>query len=156
MEPLSMTENALPRDIAAAAADLLDQGATINRLSRPLTIAALIGLIVGLGVELGALLVAGLLLVTLAGLAETYLAIRTGFDAKLFRRLAEGNDPADTLGRLDAALIELGVLTESNPERSIAQRASSARRLLVLQGSALVLQVAVVLLATALAQAHVT
>ena len=152
-----MTEKPLPRDIAAAAADLLDQGATINRLSRPLTIAALIGLIIGLGVELGALLVAGLLLVALAGLAETYLAIRIGFDAKLFRRLAEGDDdPAATLGRLDAALIELGVLTESNPERAIEQRASSARRLLVLQGSALVLQVAVVLLATALAQAHVT
>jgi hypothetical protein len=154
MEPLSMTENALPRDVAAAAADLLDQGATINRLSRPLTIAALIGLIVGLGVELGALLVAGLLLVTLAGLAETYLAIRTGFDAKLFRRLAEGNDSAAC--RLDAALVELGVLTRSNPECTIEQRASSARRLLVLQGSALVLQVAVVLLATALAQAHAT
>ena len=97
-----MTEKPLPRDIAAAAADLLDQGATINRLSRPLTIAALIGLIIGLGVELGALLVAGLLLVALAGLAETYLAIRIGFDAKLFRRLAEGDDdPAATLGRLD-------------------------------------------------------
>jgi hypothetical protein len=154
MEQLSMTEKPLPRDIAAAAADLLDQGATINRLSRPLTIA--VGLIIGLGVELGALLVAGLLLVALAGLAETYLAIRIGFDAKLFRRLAEGDDPAAALGRLDAALIELGVLTESNPERAIEQRASSARRLLVLQGSALVLQVAVVLLATALAQAHVT
>ena len=47
-----MTENALPRDAAAAAADLLDQGATINRLSRPLTIAALIGLIVGLASSL--------------------------------------------------------------------------------------------------------
>lgn len=151
-----MTENALPRDIAAAAADLLDQGAIINHLSRPLTVAALIGLIVGLGVELGALLVAGLLLVTLAGLAETYLAIRIGFDAKLFRRLAEGNDPVVTPGRLDAALIKLGVLTESHPERAIEQRASSARRLLVLQGSALVLQVAVVLLATAFAQAHVS
>ncbi|HMK42174.1 MAG TPA: hypothetical protein VK451_11530 [Methyloceanibacter sp.] len=151
-----MTENALPRDIAAAAADLLDQGAIINRLSRPLTVAALIGLIVGLGVELGALLVAGLLLVTLAGLAETYLAIRIGFDAKLFRRLAEGNDPVATLGRLDTALIKLGVLTESHPERAIEQRASSARRLFILQGSALVLQVAVVLLATAFAQAHVT
>jgi len=151
-----MTENALPRDIAAAAADLLDQGAIINRLSRPLTVAALIGLIVGLGVELGALLVAGLLLVTLAGLAETYLAIRIGFDAKLFRRLAEGNDPVSTLGRLDTALIKLGVLTESHPERAIEQRASSARRLFILQGSALVLQVAVVLLATAFAQAHVT
>jgi hypothetical protein len=156
MEQLSMMEKPLLRDIAAAVADLLDQGATINRLSRPLTIAALVGLIIGLGVELGALLVAGLLLVALAGLAETYLAIRIGFDAKLFRRLAKGDDPAAALGRLDAALIELGVLTESNPERAIEQRASSARRLLVLQGSALVLQVAVVLLATALAQAHVT
>ena len=49
---------------------------------------------------------------------------------------------------------ELGLLTEGKAEGTIEQRASAARRLLVLQGSALVLQVAVVLLATALAQAH--
>lgn len=153
MEALAPTRQVPPRDVAAAAADLLDQGATIDRLSRPITIAAMIGLMVGLGIELGALLIAGLMLVTLAGLAETYLAFCTGFDAALFRRLSTGNEGQD-LGKLDAALIELGLLTESKPERAIEQRALGARRLLVLQGSALVLQVAVVLLATALAQAH--
>jgi hypothetical protein len=151
MEALSPTKEASPRDVAAAAANLLDQGAIIDRLSRPITIAALIGLMVGLGIELGALLIAGLMLVTLAGLAETYLAFRTGFDAALFRRLSTGNEGPD-LGRLDAALAELGL--EGKAEGNIEQRASAARRFLVLQGSALVLQVAVVLLATALAQAH--
>lgn len=151
MEALSPTKEASPRDVAAAAANLLDQGAIIDRLSRPITIAGLIGLMVGLGIELGALLIAGLMLVTLAGLAETYLAFRTGFDAALFRRLSTGNEGPD-LGRLDAALAELGL--ECKAEGNIEQRASAARRLLVLQGSALVLQVAVVLLATALAKAH--
>jgi hypothetical protein len=151
MEALSPTKEASPRDVAAAAANLLDQGAIIDRLSRPITIAGLIGLMVGLGIELGALLIAGLMLVTLAGLAETYLAFRTGFDAALFRRLSTGNEGPD-LGRLDAALAELGL--EGKAEGNIEQRASAARRFLVLQGSALVLQVAVVLLATALAQAH--
>lgn len=151
MEALSPTKEASPRDVAAAAANLLDQGAIIDRLSRPITIAALIELMVGLGIELGALLIAGLMLVTLAGLAETYLAFRTGFDAALFRRLSTGNEGPD-LGRLDAALAELGL--EGKAEGNIEQRASAARRFLVLQGSALVLQVAVVLLATALAQAH--
>jgi hypothetical protein len=155
MEAPAQTKKASPRDIASAAADLLDQGAVIDRLSRPLTIAAVIGLIVGLGVELGPMLVAGLLLVTLGGLAETYLAVRTGFDAKLFRRLAQGSESdASHLGKIDTALVELGLIATSRAERPIEQRALGARRLLVLQGSALVLQVAVVLLATALAQAH--
>jgi hypothetical protein len=153
MEALSPTKKASPRDVAAAGADLLDQGAIIDRLSRPITIAALIGLMVGLGIELGALLVAGLIMVTLAGLAETYLALRTGFDAALFRRLSTGNDVPDH-GKLDAALAELGLIAENTANRAIEQRALGARRLLVLQGSALVLQIAVVLLATALAQAH--
>ncbi|HAN64230.1 MAG TPA: hypothetical protein DCQ79_10310, partial [Rhizobiales bacterium] len=51
-----------PRYLLAAAAGLLDQGEVIDRLSRPLTIAALIGLVAGLGIEFGALLTAGLLL----------------------------------------------------------------------------------------------
>ncbi len=153
MEALSPRKEASPRDVAGAAADLLDQGAIIDRLSRPITIAALIGLMVGLGLELGALLIAGLLLVTLTGLAETYLALRTAFDAALFRRLSMGNQGQD-LGKLDAALVELGLIAESKSERAIDERALGARRLLVLQGSALVLQVAVVLLATAFAQAH--
>jgi hypothetical protein len=154
MEALTPKEKALPRDVAATAADLLDQGAIIDRLSRPITIAALIGLMVGLGLGLGALLIASLLLVSLAGIAETYLAFRTGFDAALFRRLAASDHGAD-LGKLDAALIELGLVSENMTERVIAERTSGARRLVVLQGSALLFQVAVILLATALAQAQV-
>ncbi len=153
MEALLPKEKASPHDVAAAAADLLDLGAIIDRVSRPITIAALIGLMVGLGLGLGALLIASLLLVALSGLAETYLALRTGFDAALLRRLVTGNQDPD-LGKLDAALSELGLIAESKTEHAIAERASGARRLLVLQGSALVLQVAVVLLATAFAQAH--
>jgi hypothetical protein len=153
MEALSPKTKASPRDVAASAADLLDQGAIIDRLSRSITIAALIGLMIGLGLGLGALLIASLLVVTLAGLAETYLAMRTGFDAALYRRLATGDRDPD-LDRLDAAMLELGLLAESKAERGIEQRALGARRLLVLQGSALVLQVAIVLLATALVHAH--
>ncbi len=62
---------------------------------------------------------------------------------------------APDLGRLDAALIALGLLPEGKAGRAIEQRALGARRLLTLQGAALVFQVAVVLLATALVQAHV-
>jgi hypothetical protein len=141
MEALSPKEKASPRDVAAAAADLLDQGAVVDRLSRPITIAALIGLMVGLGLGLGALLIASLLLVVLSGLAETYLALRTGFDAALLRRFATGGQGPD-VGKLDAALIELGFIAESKTEHAIAERALGARRLLVLQGSALALQVA--------------
>jgi hypothetical protein len=102
----AMTREPEPRYLLAAAAGLLDQGEVIDRLSRPLTIAALIGLAAGLGVELGALLTAGLLLVALAGLMETYLALRTGFDAALFHRLAGDEERgALDLGQLDAALL---------------------------------------------------
>lgn len=149
MEALPPKTSTAPRDVAGAAADLLDQGAIIDRLSRPITIAALIGLMVGLGIGLGALLIASLLVVTLAGLAETYLAMRAGFDAALFRRLAareQGSGP-DTL---DEALLELGLKAESKT----TQRVLGARKRLVLQGATLVLQVAIILLATALAHAH--
>jgi hypothetical protein len=143
-----MTREPEPRYLLAAAAGLLDQGEVIDRLSRPLTIAALIGLVAGLGVELGALLTAGLLLVALAGLMETYLALRTGFDAALFHRLAGDEEGALDLGQLDAALLKLGLLSKAG--REIEPRVLGARRLLTLQGVALALQVAVVVFGTAL------
>ena len=142
MEASSPTKQASPRQIAAAAADLLDQGAVIDRLSRPLTIAALLGLIVGLGIELGALLTA---------------ALRVGFDAALFRRVEQGESSGmPDLGTLDAALVALGLLPRSKVGRSVEQRALGARRLLTLQGAALAFQVAIILLATALVQAHMS
>jgi len=153
MEALSPKTTAVDRDVAAAAADLLDQGAVIDRLSRPITIAALIGLMIGLGLGLGPLLIASLLVVTLAGLAETYLAMRAGFDAALLRRLAAGEHGLD-FDKLEAALLALGPTAGSKTEHSMARRAMGARRLLVLQGATLVFQVAIILLATALVHAH--
>ncbi|MBK5199818.1 MAG: hypothetical protein JJE37_16305, partial [Methyloceanibacter sp.] len=109
-----MTAEAEPRYLLTAAAGLLDQGEVLDRLSRPLTIAALIGLVAGLGVQLGALLTVALLLVASAGLIETYLALRTGFDAALFHRLAsDDSQNALDLGKLDAALLELGLLSKA-------------------------------------------
>ena len=110
-----MTGERAPRQLAAVSADLLDQGAIIDRLSRPLTIAALIGLIVGLGIELGALLVSRTAVGEPRGSrrdiscdprrASTRSCSAGWPKARLLAR--------PTLGRLDAALIELGVLTES-------------------------------------------
>jgi hypothetical protein len=146
-----MTAEPEPRYLLAAAAGLLDQGEVLDRLSRPLTIAALIGLVAGLGIELGALLTVALLLVAMAGLIETYLALRTGFDAALFHRLA-GDDRQNALdlGKLDAALLELGLLPKAKAGREVEPRVLGARKLLTLQGLALAFQVAVVLFGTAL------
>jgi hypothetical protein len=146
-----MTGEAEPRYLLTAAAGLLDQGEVLDRLSRPLTIAALIGLVAGLGVQLGALLTVALLLVASAGLIETYLALRTGFDAALFHRLAsDDSQNALDLGKLDAALLELGLLSKAKAGREVEPRVLGARRLLTLQGLALAFQVAVVLFGTAL------
>ncbi len=60
------------------------------------------------------------------------------------------------LGTLDAALVALGLLPRSKVGRSVEQRALGARRLLTLQGAALAFQVVIILLATALVQAHVS
>ena len=122
-----MTRDTEARTALAAAASLLGQAEIIDRMSRPLTLAALIGLMVGLGVDLGALLTAGLLIVALAGLIELYLALRTGYDAALLQALAKNGAPG-----------------ASDP------RVAGARRLIVLQAAAFVVQVAAILFGTAL------
>jgi hypothetical protein len=128
-----MTGERAPRQLAAVSADLLDQGAIIDRLSRPLTIAALLGLIVGLGIELGALLTAGLLLVSLAGLVETYLALRVGFTA-LFRWLAERGLLARPIRLLRCGADRARVAAaEQGRTCRRAARALDARRMLTLQ-----------------------
>ena len=146
-----MTREAETRYALAAASSLLGQGEVIDRLSRPLTLAALIGLMIGLGVELGALLTAGLLVVALTGLIELYLALRVGFDAALFHALA-GDDKksAPDLRKLDVALQKLGLLAEAKSARAVEPRILGARRLLTLQAASLVVQVAVILFGTAL------
>ena len=80
--------DAVERDLAAAAAALLDQGQRADRLSRLITAASGLVLLL-LPAFLGpppVLLTTILALVVLLGLAELYLAIRVGFDAALFHR----------------------------------------------------------------------
>jgi hypothetical protein len=64
------------------------------------------------------------------GATEAILALRVGFDAALFRRLADAPD----LAAFDAAMMGLGLLPAAKAGRPIEARAAGARRLLVAQG----------------------
>jgi hypothetical protein len=141
------------QDLAATAAALLDQGQHADHLSRPITAASVFVLLL-LPVFLGplpVLLTAILALVVLLGLIELYLAIRVGFDAALFHRLAmpEGFDCT----RLDRALLQLGLTPEARKERPIIERIAGARRLLAWQGVTLAAQILLVLVGAGLAAA---
>jgi len=133
-----------------SASALLQQGQIIDRLSQLLTVAALV-LLIGasaFGVASPALAVA-LALAVLAGIAETYYAIRVGFDAALFCRLRA---PATMdLAALDVALVGLGMLPASRSGRPLEQRITGAQRLFYQQGAAFVIQAAILLCAAAVA-----
>jgi len=129
---------------------LLRQGRTLDHLSRLLTVAALVMLIGARGLGVASPALGGALaLAFLAGLAEAYFAIRVGFDADLFDRL---RDPARMdLASLDAALVQLGLLPASRSGRPLEQRIAGAQRLLYKQGTALMIQIAVLLAGAAAA-----
>jgi hypothetical protein len=130
------------RTLLASAAALLDQGRSVDRLSRLLTAAALIGLLVcaaAIGQSPLALATSAIL-VALAGFAELYFAIRVGFDAALFNRLAGAPEPVD-FGDLDQALTELGLLPAAKRGRPANARIAGARRLMRFQILALAVQV---------------
>ena len=134
------------RDLLVCAAALLDQGGRVDRLSRPLTAAALIGILVSPAIVRDAPwgLVGFAILVALAGLAETYVAIRVGFDAALFHRLAGAPEAADFTGT-DAALTRLGLLPATKLGRPVEARVAGAQRLFGWQILALMAQVLSVL-----------
>jgi len=133
-------------DLAAIAATLLDQGGRAVGLSRLLTAAALIALMVwpALPGRPPVLMQVVLGVVALAGLGESYLASRVGFDIALFRRLADRQDAFD-LDRLDSALLRSNLIAPAKTGRPIAVRVAGARRLLQWQGRLLGLQVALIL-----------
>ncbi|MEA2885227.1 MAG: hypothetical protein QOH32_4483 [Bradyrhizobium sp.] len=133
-----------------AASALLQQGRAIDRLSRLLTVAALV-LLIGasaVGVASPALAVA-LALAVLAGVAEAYYAIRVGFDAALFDRLREV--ATIDLAALDVALVQLGLLSASRSGRSLEQRIAGGQRLFYEQGAVFLIQVAILLCGAATA-----
>lgn len=139
------------RQLLVAAAALLDQGRRIDALSRALTAVALIALLL-LPVTLGVPprwssgVVAA---VALIGLAEAWLACRTGFDAALFAGLATAAE-ADLAG-LDRALSRLGLMPPAKAGRPTEARAAGARRLLYRQGLCFAAQAGLILAGAAIA-----
>lgn len=123
---------------------LLQQGRTIDHLSRLLTVAALV-LLIGASAFGGAspALAVALALAVSAGVAEAFYAIRVGFDAVLFDRLREL--ATMDLAALDVALTRLGLLSAAKSGRPLEQRIAGAQRLFYAQGAAFVIQVAILL-----------
>ena len=134
--------------LLVSAVSLLDQGLGIDRLSRLLTAAALIALI---GIAVWGVHhpvpVSLLALSVLAGVVEVYLAIRVGFDAALFRHLADAAETGTRdLANLDAALMAIGLVPASKTGRPLEARVAGACRLFYQQAGSLALQVALFLL----------
>lgn len=142
----------MTRALLVSAAALFDQGRTVDRLSRPLTAAALIGMVVYPAITgRQPLVVVGFAaLVALSGLVETYFAIRVGFDAALFHQLASGPEAPDFAGT-DAALARLGLRPAATVNRPAEARVAGARRLFGFQILALVVQVLSVLIGACIA-----
>ena len=128
-------------EMLAAAADLLDQGEIVDRLSLGLTVAAAAILLLPPFATLAPVAI----LAALAGMAELALAGRVRFDAALFRRAA-ADAAADRfdMAAFDAALVTLKLMPAGKAGRPIETRFCGARRLLVLQIASLVVQVAII------------
>lgn len=117
------------RDVLASTAALLDQGERIDRISRAVTVTALVTL-AAFGVFDVAKPLAAVLLAAsaLTGVAALYLAIRVGFDAALFHRMADAPEAPD-FAKLDGALTMLGLLPAGKAGRPLSQRTHGACRL---------------------------
>jgi hypothetical protein len=135
--------NAAQSALLTSAAALLDQGSGLDRLSRLLTAVALAAL-VALGFVGAQRPVAAVLLglSVLAGVVQVGLAVRTGLDAVLFRRLA---DATLSLAELDAALASMGFMPAGKAGRPLETRVAGACRLFYRQAGAAALQLALLL-----------
>jgi hypothetical protein len=127
---------------AAVAADLLVHGATVNRLSLALTASAVLAFFAEALLQPHRIAMALTMLAVLAGLAQLWFALRVGFDARAFRRLA-GDDALDglSLSAFDGAMGSLGLMPAEKERRPIAERVRGAMRLLGRQFAFLLLQV---------------
>lgn len=132
------------RPLLATTTALLTQGRTLDHLSRLLTAGSLFGLLAHAVVNDAdpVLVSVALTVATLAGLAQTYYAMRVSFDAALFRQLGEA---VPDLGALDSALQRLGLVPVDKAGRSLEARVAGARALFRTQTAMLLVQIAVVL-----------
>lgn len=146
--------NHLSRDLIRAlplcSSALLEQGRTLDRLSRLLTVAGLMAALLAVMIAPGAAggVAATGLVTAIAGCVEIYLAVRVGFDAVLFQRLGASPDLLSVDG-MDAALTELELLPEAKRGRPIAARIAGARRLFRWQWCAVLAQVAAIVAGSA-------
>jgi hypothetical protein len=124
----------------AAAADLLDQGQIVNRLSIAVTAIAVAILLLPMLPPSEATLPTAAAVAVL-GIAELAIAVRVSLDAALFRRLA--NDAAAErldVAAFDAAMLALKLMRAGKAGQPVAKRFAGARRLLILQAATLFLQ----------------
>jgi hypothetical protein len=126
-----------------ATANLLRRGDSLDRLSTGLT---LLGALLGLsqylvpGTGLWSLVCSGGLLVL--GLWQKYWALRVGFDADLFRHLADrAEDLPQRTQDLDQALTALGMQPAERGSRPWSERITGALKLLRRQALLVVAQV---------------
>lgn len=139
-----MTQPADAAQQADIAAGLLAQGRSIDALSRLCSAMAFAGLVLGAAANVSIVLITGLALSLVAGLAEAHLALRVGFDARLFRRLANGNGGGSIdLDAFDRAMIQSGLLPMAKAGRPLAERIMGAKRLLLRQALAAAAQIAI-------------
>jgi hypothetical protein len=136
--------NTSPQRVAhllAAAADLLDQGQTVNRLSLALTAVA-VGVLLLPVFPASAATVPTAAVVALVGLGEIYMATQVSLNATLLRRLsADAADNRLDLDAVDSALDSLRLSPGKGQSRPIAERFTAMRRLLFWQSATLGVQV---------------
>ena len=133
---------------AGIVADLLDQGVIVHRQSIIATGAAVFFLIAA--VLTGTVSPAPLyvfLAVPLLGLGEAYLAMRIGFDAALFRKVARDLP----LPALDESMVRLGIIDEEAGGRSLQVRFGGCRQLLRRQVISVALQYLLIVLGSVFA-----
>jgi hypothetical protein len=134
----------------AAAADFLDQGQPINRLSIAVTVIALAALLLPVFPASPAMIPIALA-VAVVGFVELFVAMRVAFDAALFRRLAgDASDDRLDVGASDQALMALRLLPFGKASPSIFKRLSTAKRFLFAQSAALCVQAALAVAGSAL------
>lgn len=126
--------------LAAIGTALCDTGRRIDAWSRLLTGAALLACALPAPVGGWMLLLGGIFL---AGIAQLFYALRTGFDRAIFAlwaKLPENALPASLMA-FDRALRDAG-LAKSSEEPPLAERVAGVRRLVLRQLLALAAQIA--------------
>lgn len=126
-----MSEANPPAATYALLAALLDAGRAIHFLSLAVTIVSLAGLGLSSALSLGLASACLLAVAVVIGAFETYLAVRVGFDAAIFRLVAAGEAGWD---EVDRGLAGLNLAASPAFPRSPASRIKGALRLLRRQG----------------------